>query len=183
MENTLSTSKVVDWEFAARDRLALFNPAQGGKKWMHSITLGYCVISWQAHWTNILPVSRNISQRSKLLDDARKQASTVLHKLKLEDFDWLRSPVGEGVLELLRLIPGIGVVLSIETFAEKVRAVAGEGVKIGVEQVKHVWDILHARLGTKLNDYLEPELKLAQGLGHDLSTFARNADTHSLRYL
>ena len=177
----LSASKIVDWEFAARDRQAILNPAPGENvdaleyfrllRDQLAIALGKHPNSFKEYQSAV-----------KAILEARKQAHIVLDDLKQQDqFDWLRGPVGEGVVALLHLIPHSNVVLSNETFAETVKEVAGESAKIGLEQLKQVWDRLHAKLDTKLSDYLEPALRIGQGVGADLALFARRSPL--LRYL
>ena len=174
-EQVLGVGKIVDWEFAARDRQSIFHPAPGEN--VAALEYFRLLRDQLASALGKQPISfKGYQSAVNAILEARKQARIVLTDLKQENqFDWLRGPVGEGVVALLHLIPYSNVVLSNEKFAEKVKEVAGEGTIIGLDQLKQVWDRLHARLDIKLSDYLEPALRLGQGLGADLALFARRS--------
>jgi hypothetical protein len=111
---------------------------------------------------------------AKDVEDATKLARSVLNGLQRdESYSWLRGLAGEGVLALLRLIPHSQALLGNEQIAKNIKDATGEGVQIGIEQVRQVWVRLHEKLGSRMNDYLEQSFVLGQGIGHDLAQFAK----------
>ena len=178
----LTVSKIVDWEFAAQDKLTLFNPAPGEK------------VDASAYFNllrNQLAIALDKDTDAfkeyllavKAVEEARKRANDLLNNLQQDSrYKWLSIVAGEGLLTLLRSA-GTGLplpfnvaantLLNNERIAQTVKEITDEGVKIGVEQVKQVREKLHDRLGTYLADFLDPGLRLARGLGRDLELFAR----------
>ncbi|MBA2393532.1 MAG: tetratricopeptide repeat protein [Ktedonobacteraceae bacterium] len=113
----------------------------------------------------------------KAVDVAQNQAKNTLdglHKDNNDQYGWLRGIAGSGLITLLRMVPGANVVLSDKQVAEKAQEVLGEGAVVGATQLTHVYTRLRNKLGQRLDDYLNPALRLGLALGRDLGKFARN---------
>ena len=171
----LNTSTIIDWEFAISDRRALFTPAPG-----EEVDAFQYFSLLRDQLANALGKRfdefREYQSAVKEVDEAKKRARGVLESLQRDDrYGWLRGLAGESVLALLRLVPLSQGILNQEKVAEKIKEVAGEGVQFGIEQIRPVLTRLHDHLGSKLSDYLEQAIRLGQGIGHDLASFAKRS--------
>ena len=119
-----------------------------------------------------LRVFKEYQSAVKVVEEARKKASGILDSMRQDDrYGWLRGLAVETITTAIRTyVPGSGVVLDNPAVKK-----ASEGVaEFTQEQVAHLRERLHDRLGSTLGDYLDPALRLGLALGHDLRDLARN---------
>jgi tetratricopeptide (TPR) repeat protein len=168
-------SGIVDWEHAIEGKRSLFNPASDREVDASEYFRFLC--SQLAEALKKRPDEFKEYQAAvKAVEEARKQATGVLDSVQKDDrYASLRMLAGPGAITLLSWIaPRVGQALDSAKVTEKVEEVIGQGAQIGAEQLVHAYSKLHDRLGHKLDDYLEPALRLGLALGRDLSRFAKN---------
>ncbi len=175
LQGRLIVSETLDWEFAIEGKRSLFNLAPGQE--IDAPEYFRLLSSKLAEALKKRPDDFKEYQAAiKAVEEARKQASGVLESVQKDDrYASLRVLAGPAAITLLRWIaPRVGQVLDSAKVTEKVEEVIGQGAQIGAEQLVHAYSKLHDKLGHRLDDYLEPALRLGLALGRDLSRFARN---------
>ncbi len=171
----IQVSGLIDWEFAAQERRALFNPAQGeaiDASQYFSFMRDQLALALGRPRTDF----KEYQVAVRAVDDARKQAQGVLKGSQQDDrYAWLRSLPGEIVLALIQSVPVVKnlPLLKDDAIAKAVSNAANAGVTIGVEQITQVWTLLYERLGDDLSDYLDAPWRLGKAIGYDLAQFAR----------
>ncbi len=171
----IQVSDLIDWEFAAQERRALFNPAQ------RDVIDAYQYFSFMRDQLALAfgrPRTdfKEYQVAVRAVDNAKKQAQGVLKGLQQDDrYAWLGSLPGEIVLALIQSVPVVKnlPLLKDDAIAKAVSNAANAGVTIGVEQVTQVWTRLYERLGDDLSDYLDAPWRLGKAIGYDLAQFAR----------
>src|SRR6266567_5398572 len=175
LQGRLIVSETLDWEFAIEGKRSLFNLAPGQE--IDAPEYFRLLSSKLAEALKKRPDDFKEYQAAiKAVEEARKQASGVLESVQKDDrYASLRVLAGPAAITLLRWIaPRVGQVLDSAKVTEQVEEVIGQGAQIGAEQLVHAYSKLHDKLGHRLDDYLEPALRLGLALGRDLSRFARN---------
>src|SRR6266487_3611840 len=171
-ERHLIVSKTVDWEFAIEGKRSVFNPAPG----QEVDAAEYFRVLYGQLATVLVKRPDDFKEYQKAVTDvqeARKQASRVLESMQQDDrYAGLRKLSIDGLVTLVRALDPTPATALLDN--EKVKQGIDEGVKIGADQLAHVYTKLRDNLGHKLSDYLEPALKLGLSLGHDLTRFARD---------
>ncbi len=173
--DNIQVSDLIDWEFAAQERRALFNPAQGeaiDASHYFSFIRDQLALALGRPRTDF----KEYQVAARAVDDAKKQAQGVLKGLQQDDrYAWLRSLPGEIVLALIQSVPVVKnlSLLKDDAIAKAVSNATNAGVTIGVEQIAQVWATLHERLGDDLSDYLDAPWRLGKAIGYDLAQFAR----------
>jgi energy-coupling factor transporter ATP-binding protein EcfA2 len=168
-------SGIVDWEHTIEGKRGLFNPAPGREVDAPEYFRFLCTQLAEA-LKKRPDEFKEYQSAVKAVEDASKQATGVLDNIRKDDrYASLRMLAGPGAITLLNWIaPRVGHALDGAKVTEKVEEVIGQGTQIGAEQLVHAYSKLHDKLGHKLDDYLEPALRLGLALGRDLSHFARN---------
>lgn len=118
---------------------------------------------------------KHYQQAIKTVDQAHDQTFHQIEKIKQEDNSTaLKDLAGESVIQLLRLIPPpLGPILDVLQ-SDPAKKIAGISANFGINQLKSLYERLHARLGETLEDTLDPALKLGAALGKDLQYWAKN---------
>lgn len=174
----LQLSAIVDWEFMNQDDRVLFNVAVGEKidenHYYHLL-----------HEKLALALERSPGDFKeylaavKAVQEAQQQARNELNALQRKDHPWLSTITSEALLAVLRTValpvPGATSFLNNEAVAKAIKDVAGEGVTVGVEQIRQVWVRLQDRLGERLGNFLDASLHLGQGLGRDLAQWSKKS--------
>jgi tetratricopeptide (TPR) repeat protein len=171
-ERHLIVSKIVDWEFAIEGKRSKFNPAPGQDV---EASEYFRVLCGQLA-TVLVKRTDDFKEYQKAVTDvqeARKQARGVLESMQQDDrYAGLRKLTIDGLVTLVRAFDPTPATAWLDN--EKIKQGIDEGVKIGADQLAHVYTKLRDNLGHKLSDYLEPALKLGLSLGRDLARFARD---------
>ena len=167
----LIVSAIVDWEFAVEGKRGLFNPPPGQQ--VDSAEYYRVLCAQLAIALGKEPrVFKEYQAAVKAVDEARKKAGGILDSMRQDDrYGWLRGLAVETITAAIRTyVPGSGFVLDNPAVKK-----ASEGVaELTQEQVAHLRERLHDRLGSALGDYLDPDLRLGLAVGHDLRDLARN---------
>jgi len=167
----ITVSAIVDWEFAVEGKRGLFNPPPGQQ--VDPAEYFRVLCAQLAIALGKEPrVFKEYQAAVKAVDEARKKASGILDGMRQDDrYGWLRGLAVETITTAIRTyVPGSGVVLDNPAVKK-----ASEGVaEFTQEQVAHLRERLHDRLGSALGDYLDPALRLGLALGDDLHDLARN---------
>ena len=171
----IQVSNLINWEFAALERRALFNPAQGEAidayqyfgfmRDQLALALGRSRADFKEYQVAV-----------RTVDNAKKQAQGVLKVLQQDErYAWLRSLPGNVILALIQSVPVVGnlPLLKNDTITKAISDASNMGVSIGVEQITQVWTRLHEQLGDNLSDYLDAPWRLGRAIGHNLAQFAR----------
>ena len=164
-------SKIVDWEFAIEGKRGLYNPPQG----QEVDAAGYFKELCNQMALALDKKTQDFRQYQSAVRDvekARKEASSVLDNMQKDDrYSWLRGLAVETIRTVVRtFVPGSGALVDNPS----VKAAADEVAKITQTQISQIYTRLHDKLGTKLDDYLEPSLRLGLAFGYDLHEFAKN---------
>ena len=171
--STIRVSHLIDWEFAARDRRALFNPAEREEVDFTQYFNFMCEQLAKALNKQLVDF-KEYQSAVKAVEDARRQAKGILEVLHREEgHTWLGALTGEGVLALMRTIPYGSLVLTNDVVANAIRDATTQGVTIGVDKIRQVWSSLQDRLGSQLRDYLDAPWQLGKGIGHDIAQMAQ----------
>lgn len=168
---------IINWESSTEEIGSLFDPLPGQPiDVLEYFKLLHKKLAWSLE--RRLHEFRDYKDALKSVEKARQQANAVVTSMQKEDrYATLRWLSGEIVVKLMRwLSPHISTVLELdnEQVAEKVKEYVGKGAEIGVEQLLDMYTKIKARLGDRLDDYVEPSHRLGLALGRDLSQFARN---------
>ncbi len=168
----LITSKIVDWEFAVEGKRGIFTPPQGQEVDASEYYRVLC--SQLAIALNKKPKEfREYQSTVKDIEKARKQVSGVLDRLRNDDrFAPLRGVTIDALVTIIGALTPPPFSRMLDN--KKVKEVANQGVKIGIEQLAEIRSKLHDELGHKLDDYLDYPLRLGLALGRDLYEFAKN---------
>ncbi len=173
----LIISETLDWEFAKgiEGKRSLFNPPPGREVDAPDYFKFLCS-QLTAALKKRTDEFKEYQTAIKAVEDAQKQARGVLDSMQKDDrFAWLRGVAAEELVKQVRQrVPFSSIVLGDEKIAGQITEGLSEGMKIGAEQIGHVYTRLQDKLGHKLNDYLDPALRLGHALGCDLSHFAKN---------
>jgi len=164
-------SAIVDWEFAVEGKRGLFNPPPGQQVDPAEYFRVLCAQLAIALGKE-LRVFKEYQAAVKAVEEARKKASGILDGMRQDDrYGWLRGLAVETITTAIRTsVPGSGVLLENPAVKK-----ASEGVaQLTQDQVVHLRERLHDRLGSALGDYLDPALRLGLALGHDLLDLARD---------
>ncbi len=173
--DNIQESDLIDWEFAAQERRALFSPAQRDvidASQYFSFIRDHLALALGRPRTDF----KEYQVVARAVDDAKKQAQGVLKGLQQDDrYAWLRSLPGEVVLALIQSVPVVKNVplLKNDAITKATSNATNAGVTIGAEQITQVWTRLHERLGDDLSYYLNAPWRLGGAIGHDLAQFAR----------
>ena len=175
MSSNILLSSIIDWEFAVEGKRGFFNPPRDQEI---DASIYFRVLCEQlAIAFNKKPQDfKKYQSALKDVEKARKEANGILDRLQKDDhYASLRALAGPASITLVRWIaPRIGQALDQIKVTEKVEEVIGKGAEVGAEQLLQLHAKLKDSLGSKLGDYLEPELRLGLALGNDLRLFARN---------
>lgn len=173
----LHVGRTINWESNVEEIGSLFDPLPGQPiDALEYFKLLHKKLAWSLE--RRLHEFREYKHAIKLVETARQQANAVVTSMQKEDryatLHWLS---GEIVVKIIRwLSPRMSTLLELdnEQVAEKVREYVGKSAEIGVEQLLDMYTKIKARLGERLNDYVEPSHRLGLALGYDLSRFARD---------
>jgi tetratricopeptide (TPR) repeat protein len=170
----LNVGEIIDWEFAVGEYRGLFHAS--ARQEPDAVPYFHLLSRRLAEALQKRPDEFRLYQQAiQNVEDAHRQTQRALEELKAsKGYEALGSISGEVALQAIRLVaPRVGQVLDATHLDDQVKAVIGTGARIGAEQIKHIYDRLHAKLGTKLDDSLDPALCLGLALGADLRDFAR----------
>lgn len=122
---------------------------------------------------------RDYKTAVKDIEDAQSRVRSALSDVQIKSqkddaVSGIRGLTVDALMLLMRHIPPAELVLKNEKVAGEVEKVLGAGVQVSIEQLIHVYQKVRKKLGSKLDDYREPEMRLGQALGRDLARFARN---------
>nr|HET6905305.1 hypothetical protein [Ktedonobacteraceae bacterium] len=167
-------SEIIDWETIPESRRSLFTLSQAKEIDASSYFTMLCTQLANALGKKVDDF-KQYQRAAQGVKDAQQQANKLIESLRGDErFASLRGVAGTGILNLLRLVPHADIVLQNQQIADAVKGYAGAGVEVAAEQVIHLRARLQQKLGTRLTDYLEPDLKLGLSLGYDLRDFAKN---------
>lgn len=167
----------MNWETIAEEHGVLFNPLPG----RDVDTLEYFILLHRQLAMALderLHEFKEFTHVIKEIAQVRQQADSILRSMQKEDrYAALRWLTGEITVKLIQLIsPRASSVLELsnEQVAEKIKEYTGKGAEIGVKHLQDLYSRLKDNLGPKLDDCLEPALRLGLALGHDLYQLARD---------
>ena len=167
----LTTSKIVDWEFAVEGKRSLFNPPQGQRldaAEYFKVLCGRLALALDKEPKDFKAYQSAV----KDVEKAKKEASNVLDTMQKDDrYGWLRGLTVEIITSAVSTyVPGSKAMVE----NKQVQDVASAVAKLTQEQIAQIYARLQNNLGNKLGDYLEPSLRLGLALGSDLRDMARN---------
>jgi tetratricopeptide (TPR) repeat protein len=172
----ITLSKIIDWEFAIGGSRGLFHSPSSQEPDAAAYFQLLCRQLAEAFQKK--PGDFKQYQKAiKLIEQARRDAHQALDNLTQEEqFAGLRRMVGEGVVQLIRLVaPRPGQIMDMAHLDEQIKKLAGVGAEIGAEHLVEAFEHLRAKLKERLEDYLDPALRLGLALGEDLQHWALKA--------
>ena len=171
-QSAVTTSEVVDWEFAIEGKRGLFSPPPG----QDVDASDYFRVLW-GQLAIVLgkppKAFKEYQAAVRDVEEARKKASGVLDTLKSDDrYAALRDMTVDGLMTAVSTVAPapVGKILG----SDKVKGAASQGVKVAGEVLAQIRRRLHDRLGEQFGDFLEPALRLGLALGRDLRAFAQD---------
>ncbi|GHO45987.1 tetratricopeptide repeat protein [Ktedonospora formicarum] len=180
-ENELQVGEIVDWEFAAQNRRALFNVTD-----RENIDAYQYYNLLYKRIASALGKQRrefsNFRKAQQAATGARKQAYEVLDQLQQdESFAWLRGLglARDALLTLLSVatstnsLEGLSILFSNELVREKTGEFIESGARIGKEQWERLRKHLEERIEDDLSGYLDAPLQLGLALGKDLAHLSK----------
>ncbi len=171
----LKVSEIVNWEFAITGKYNLFNPPPGQEI---DVLEYFRLLCGQLAYalTKHIDEFKEYQKAVAALKEVSQQAKEVLDSLLKDDqFAKLRGLTTGAIVTLIcTAVPATNFVLGIPGATEIAKEALDAVEKIGVEQLKHVYTTLSGKLKHKLDDYLDPSLKLGLSLGQDLLHFAKS---------
>lgn len=167
-------SAIIDWETVPESRRSLFRLSPGKEinaQGYFNILHTQLASALSKQPDDFKQYKRTVSS----VESARNQANKLIESIRGDErFSTLRGFAGTEVVNLLRRVPIAGGIINNQEIADAIKGFVGSGVEISAEQVIQLHARIQNKLGTRLGDYLEPDLKLGLSLGYDLREFAKN---------
>src|SRR6266566_61538 len=168
LASRVHASSIVDWENVAESKRSLFTISSERHIDANVYFRMLCAQLAGALGKEVESF-KHFQRAMRAVEEAHKQANQIIESARGDErFASLRGLASEGVVALLRLIPHAGTLLNNQQIAEAVKGVVGTGVSIASDEVTKLHTKLRDKLGARLDDYLEPDLKLGLSIGHDL---------------
>jgi len=167
-------SSVIDWENVPESRRSLFTLSSDR---FIDASVYYRMLCAQLAGAigKEIDTFKRFQRAMRDNEEARRQANQIIESTRGDErYASLRGLASEGIVALLHLIPPVGSLLNNQQIAEAVKGFAGAGVSIASDEVTRLHTKMREKLGARLDDYLEPDVKLGQSIGLDLREFARN---------
>ena len=174
LSGVVHASSVIDWENVPESRRSLFT-FSSDRAIDASVYYRMLCAQLASAIGKEVDTFKRFQRAMRAVEEAHRQASQIIESTRGDDrFASLRGLASEGIVALLRLIPPVGSFLNNQQIAGAVKGVVGAGVSIASDEVTRLHAKMREKLGARLDDYLEPDVKLGQSIGHDLREFARN---------